>query len=572
MITDTIKNSIKAVLDSLEIEVAEEQIELEHPAELSHGDYACNIALRLAGELSTNPRELAEKIVAALEGGLPEEVTEVTVAGPGFINFHLSSVFFAESVKQIQERGDDFGTSDGSAGRKTIFEYTTQNLLKEFHVGHLMSHVIGNAIANIYQSQGAEVRRDSYQGDVGMHIAKAVWAIMASDDPFPADRETPAQKANYLGGMYAAGDTAFTQNESSREKIEVINEQIYSGKNAEVSEVYKNACQWSLESYQSLYDRLGVQLDWQFFESETAPIGKDIVQQGLDEGIFEENDGAVIYRGDEEAGLHTRVFINSAGIPTYEAKDLGLMQLKYQEYAYDEAVIFTANEQNEYFKVVLAAAGEAIPDLAEGTTHIGHGMLQLKDGKMSSRTGDVLSAEELLDTVKERAKAKIADRLDTDGREAVAENIAQAAVRYAILKGDAAKNVAFDTEQALSFEGNSGPYLQYTYARCRSLLEKAAEEGFQPDAGTIWPEETTDIERLLYRFPSVVARAADQYAPHLIATYLHDLARIFNTFYGNTQIVVAADETPYRLALVQTTAQTLKNGLHLLGITAPEEM
>jgi arginyl-tRNA synthetase len=248
------------------------------------------------------------------------------------------------------------------------------------------------------------------------------------------------------------------------------------------------------------------------------------------------------------------------------------MQIKHDAYPYNEAVIFTANEQNEYFKVVLAAAGEVLPELADKTTHIGHGMLQLADGKMSSRTGDVLSAEALLDTVKDKAAVKVAERLDADASDPVTENIAQAAIRYAILKQDASKNVVFDTQQSLSFEGNSGPYLQYTYARCQSLLQKAADEGFSPDTSLRGSAEITDIERLLYRFPTTVEQSARNYAPHLLATYLHDLARQFNTFYGNTQIVIESDETPYRLSLVQATAQVLKNGLNLLGILAPEEM
>ncbi|MEX2369002.1 MAG: arginine--tRNA ligase [Candidatus Paceibacterota bacterium] len=585
MIIDTIKNSLKAALEALDIFTGVE-IQLEHPADLSHGDYACNVAMQLAGEIGTNPRELAKKIVAELEQNLPAEIASVEVAGPGFINFHLSPAFFAQSLQEIVTAGADFGRSDRLGGQKTIFEYTTQNLMKEFHVGHLMSHVIGNAIANIYDSQGAEVRRDSYQGDVGMHIAKVVWAIWKDKDtqePFPDTADTPQKKAKYLGMKYSFGDKMYAPKdedlagfsegkEKNQEEIEEINKKIYKKSDSEINEFYEKACAWSLESYQSLYDRLGVELDWQFFESETAPVGKAIVEKGLDKGVFEENEGAVIYRGDEEEGLHTRVFINSADIPTYEAKDLGLMQLKHDAYAYDEAVIFTANEQNEYFKVVLAAAREVIPELAEKTTHIGHGMLQLTDGKMSSRTGNVLSAAELLNTVKEKAEAKISERKAGEVKSGTAELIAQAAIRYAILKQDASRNVIFNVEQSLSFEGDSGPYLQYTFARCRSLLAKAGDGGLEPSVELLEAGEATAVERLLYRFPAVAHQAADKYAPHLVATYLHELAKSFNSFYGSTQIISDAAAAGYRLAITEATAQVLENGLKLLGIKAPEKM
>jgi arginyl-tRNA synthetase len=581
MIADTLQFHITKALDALDIAPPEE-IGIEHPDELAHGDYASNVAMVLASEVDTGPRELAEEIVNGLRSDMPDGVESVEIADPGFINFTLTDKFLAESLKRIINDGDSFGSNNLYENKKKIFEYTTQNLMKEFHVGHLMSHVIGNAIANIHEFKGAEVKRNSYQGDVGMHIAKVVWAIWKdkdSQEPFPDDVETPQEKANYLGKKYAFGDKMYDPEdlagfsegkEQNKKEIEEINKKIYKESDPEINEIYEKARKWSLESYEEIYDRLGVELGWQFFESETAPVGKEIVKEGVEKGVFEKSDGAIVYDG-EKKGLHTRVFINSDGIPTYEAKDLGLMKVKHEAYSYDEAIVFTANEQNEYFQVVLSAAEEALPDIGKKTTHIGHGTLELSSGKMSSRSGEVLPANKLLDDLYEKAYEKIADRIEGDTKHDTAESIAQAAVRYEILKQDVDKNVTFDIEEALSFEGNSGPYLQYTYVRAQSILQEANCTADQLEKIEAAPSQHPEVARILYRFPSVVQRSAHNFTPQFVAGYLYSVAKSFNTYYGNTKII--ADDTQiYRLALTAATAQVLKNGLRLLGIETPKKM
>lgn len=590
---------IGEVLAELEV-AAPDEIELEHPDRLEHGDYASNVAMVVA---DGNPRDLAQEIVEQLKKDLPDKVQSVEVAGPGFINFTLTGEFFVDSLHKVLDKNVQFGSKNLYDDKKKIFEYTTQNLMKVFHVGHLMSHVIGNAIANVHEAEGAEVKRNSYQGDVGMHIAKVIWAIKTSPrGPFPDDIKTPQDKAHYLGAMYALGDAAYSRNDLSgfsisggkerlRKEIEKIkaniedlniedrkvqikdiNKKIYSSSTTKnIDSIYEKACSWSKESYQAVYSRLGVDLDFKFYESKTTPKGRQIVLDGLEKGIFEKSEGAIVYPG-EKYGLHTRVFINSEGIPTYEAKDLGLMKVKYNAYQYDEAIVFTANEQNEYFEVVLDAAKKALPEIGDKTTHIGHGILQLPSGKMSSRTGDILSAEKLLDLVHEKAMQKISGRIDGGLEDEAAEDIAQAAVRYSILKQDIGKDITFDPDQALSFEGNSGPYLQYTHARAHSLLQEAGVTADDLKQIDTFPDEQPEVARLLYRFPEVVEHSARDYAPRYIANYLYQVGQSFNTFYGNTKIVGEGEREDYRLALTAATAQVLENGLKLLGIEAPKEM
>jgi arginyl-tRNA synthetase len=258
------------------------------------------------------------------------------------------------------------------------------------------------------------------------------------------------------------------------------------------------------------------------------------------------------------------VFINKEGLPTYESKELGLAKIKYDAFPYDTSIVITGNEVNDYFRVLLDAMQKIFPELAAKTEHYSHGMLRLPTGKMSSRTGEVITATWLLD----EAKANIVNNV-SGVEETVAEAAAVAAVKYSILRQSKGKDIIFDFAQSLSFEGDSGPYLQYTYARTCSILGKAgkvpvAVENAHKDYGV--------LQKLLVRFPEVVLRASEEREPHHIANYLIEVAREFNSFYGNTMILDETPDQPYKLALTKAVGTTLKNGLWLLGIVAPDKM
>jgi len=306
-----------------------------------------------------------------------------------------------------------------------------------------------------------------------------------------------------------------------------------------------------------------------FFESETWQMGKKLVEEYLKKGVFEKSDGAVVFRG-EKYGLHTRVFITSGGLPTYEAKDLGLAQVKLEKYSFDTSITITAVEQAEYFKVVQKAIEFIFPELVEKIKHVSHGMLRLSTGKMSSRTGDIIVAESILNEVQEKVLEKM-EEANTEGKDKIADQIAVGAVKYSILKQAPGNDIIFNFEKSLSFEGDSGPYLQYTYARTQSILNKAEDVNISASTEKM-PEMITNVERLLHQFPEVVELSLYKYEPHYITTYLIQLASAFNNFYAKKRIVDSGENAPYRLALTSATAIILKNGLHLLGIEAPEKM
>jgi arginyl-tRNA synthetase len=319
---------------------------------------------------------------------------------------------------------------------------------------------------------------------------------------------------------------------------------------------------------------LATTFDNYIFESKTGPNGKKIVEKNIGK-VFEKSEGAVIFKG-ENYGLHTRVFISKEGLPTYEAKELGLAKIKYDRIRYDKSIVVTGNEINEYFKVLLKAMSMIYPPLALKTVHVSHGMLRLPEGKMSSRTGKVITAVVLLHDIKE----KIFERMDDRGmkkreKEKIAEKVAVGALKYSILKQINGKDIIFDFDKSISFEGDSGPYLQYSYARARSILRKARKEQIKRIG---WEKimrvkEVTELEKILYRFPEVVERAGNEYSPHYIVTYLIELASAFNSFYAGGKIVDKSDsESPHKVVLTEVFSIILKNGLNLLGIQAPEKM
>ncbi len=563
MIEEKIKNLIKEGLKELGIETNE--ILLEHPADLSMGDYSTNVAMVLAKKEKQNPRVLAENLVDKMNNGIPKEISRIETKN-GFINFYLSTEFFAKSVEEILEKKENFGKNNWLMGKKVIVEYTDPNPFKELHIGHLMSNTIGESISRIVEASGAEVKRACYQGDIGLHVAKTVWAMMKN-------KMEGRFTVSYLGEMYAKGSRAYLESETEKKEIEEVNKKIYQNDQEICEKFYLPGRKVSLDYFETIYKKLGTKFDFYFFESETGILGKDIVEKNIGD-VFEKSEGAIVFKGENfHPSLHTRVFVNKEGLPTYEAKELGLAKIKYGEYPYTNSIVITGNEVNDYFRVLLEAMEQVFPDLAEKTKHISHGMLRLPTGKMSSRTGDVVTAESLLFLISERVLEKIKETNRGDMGVVFVNQVAVSALKYSILKNAIGGDIIYDFDKSISFEGDSGPYLQYSYARAKSILEKALEEKIV--SNNLIPKEwqTTEVEKIIYRFPEIVSRSAEEFEPHYIAVYLTEIARAFNAFYGSTKIVDKDNlDSGYKIALTEAFSIVIKNGLKLLGIEAPERM
>lgn len=554
---DELEKQVAAVCKELfDTEVS---IELTRPEE-RFGDYATNIALQLAPRLGKNPREIGEALAVKLRESLAGQVKEISIVDPGFLNFKLEDrQLLADLAGQPRQK---------SAGREILIEFGDPNPFKAMHLGHLYSAIAGDAIARLFEVSGATVRRASYHGDVGMHAAKAVWQLRNLQRERQAKGEdissTPAaERAGFLNQAYAAGAKEYEANTTARSEIQDVNEHIYRRDDDEINALCELGKKWSFEIFDEIFDELGIHYQKRYLESDSSATGLKFVRQNVGK-VFEESDGAVVFRG-EKAGLHTRVFINSRGLPTYEAKDLGLAEMKQQDFPEaDESVIITAHEQTEYFKVMLAALRQIDPKIADKTRHMAHGFLSLTTGKMSSRTGKVYPAADLLTAVHEAVKRLYAE---SDGQTRTETYLA--AVKYTFLKSRVGSDIIFDIEESVTLEGNSGPYLQYAHARARSVLRKAGSAKAEQPAD-LEPDERS-LARKLSEYPETVDRAVDELMPHHICTYLYELAQTFNRFYEHNR-VIGDPRQAQRLYLVGRYTEILKTGLGLLGIAAPEKM
>ena len=606
-----IKEAIERVVG--ELALPEVEYVVEHPGDERHGDWSSNIAMAIFAKNKESgiseksiksPRELAQILVTKLQNDTEiasiVQLEKITVAGPGFINFWLTSEYLASEVGRAVS-DDQYGMNDNLKGKKVMVEYTDPNPFKEFHIGHLMSNTIGESIARLMESQGALVKRVNYQGDVGLHVAKSVWGMskkmeQEGENLAALEEKSITERQRFMGAAYALGATAYEDPTSSptslgaRDEIIRINKAIYDESDTAVMKLYKAGREWSLQYFETIYARLGTKFDEYFFESEAGPVGLTVVEEGLAKEVLEIGEGgAVVYKGEKD-GLHTRVFRNSMGLPTYEAKDLGLAKSKYGRYKYDLSVIVTANEITEYFRVVLRVMEQLYPDLRKMTLHMPHGVMKLTTGKMSSRTGKVVTGEGLLDELRRVVLSKMETSSEgseharkIENKDEVADKVAVGAMKWTVLRQQIGGDIVYDPEKMTNLQGDTGPYVQYTYARAKSVLAKAKTENKEQrilniDEVSVRDEEL-NLMRWIARYPEVVmqsvpspeamaGKAGEKVAPNVIASYLYELSSRFNSFYNGNKI--AGNEG--RVVITQAVANVLKSGLNLLGIAAPREM
>ncbi len=525
---DLIRNTLqKAVGEGIVIPVA-------HTDDFKNGDYASPVAFVLAKQWKVAPKDAAQKVFEKLV--LPKEIKKVEVAGNGYLNFFLADEYVARMVQGVDS---NFGKNDFYKGQKGMVEYTDPNPFKVFHIGHLMNNSIGETLARLAEFGGAQVIRACYQGDVGLHVAKAIWALLQ-------DKENFQNTIEYWGKVYVTGSSEY---ENHKAEIDELNKKIFEKTDPEIQKYYELGRALSLEYFETIYKKLDTHFDRYFFESEVAQEGIKLVKDNPQ--VFELSEGAMVFKGS-----HTRVFLNSKGLPTYEAKELGLTATKFREFS-DIAfsLVVTGNEQNDYFKVVKEALLKIDPKY--NIRQFGHGLMRFADGKMSSRKGNIVSAEDLISDIEASVKEK---NPDSDS-----EKIAIAAIKYSILRQAVGGDIIYDKEKSVSFEGDSGPYLQYSCVRAKSVLAKAG-------TAEIKNRTISALDRMILRFPEVVLRAQTEFAPHHVVTYLTQLAGEFNNFYAHNKILDAGDDTGYRLVQTKAFIETMQNGLKILAIQVPSKM
>ena len=608
----------KALKKALKIDLKIEDIHIEYPQEEKFGDYSTNVAMLLAKKNGKNPRELASKLISELnkDKGFLEIFQKCETAGPGFINFSINSNMLVKNLGNILNLKDKYGSNDTLKSKRISFEYAHPNPFKAFHIGHLRNIILGESLIRIIENFDAEVIRVNYQGDVGMHIAKSIWGILELEKKdgitMSSLKDKPNKlKAEFLGKAYAVGASAYKDSLSAKNEIHSINALVYCAAQeiqekkyhiklqtdykklipkdnpyelAQIKNIWLTGRQWSLDYFKTnIYERLGSHFKREYMESETMKLAEENISKALKKGILIKSQGAIIFDGSKY-GLDTRVFANSKGLPTYEGKELGLAPMEFTDNGkIDLNIHNVAVEQISFFKVTFKVKELLDPEIYKGKMyHNPYEFVGLKKGKMSSRLGNVVLAEDILNEASEKIKIVISEKKSTLSQteiKEIAETVGVAAIKYSFLNINAFKYLAFDFEKSLNFEGDSGPYLQYTYTRANSIITQANSKQLAANSWMLkadsWKlnHEEAAVMKSLVKFPEIVFEAGKQLSPNLICNYLFDLAQKFNLFYKKNKVLTAPEEEKnLRLTITACTAQVIKKGLYLLGINTLEKM
>ncbi len=592
-IKEQISKNLLDIVKGLGVEIGD--VVVEQPNDSSNGDLTSNIAMRISKELKSNPMDVANSIASKYPKS--DDIDKVEAVKPGFLNFFFSEKYLLEVLEEINVKGDEYFKLDVKNGEKYLIEYTDPNPFKTFHIGHLYTNMVGESFACLTQALGACVKRVNYQGDVGLHVAKTMWGLekMLNDQGITfaeLSNRSLVERVRYLGDAYMLGFKIYNDEkvESVIGEIKDINYYLFSLyipslerkeyftqlEERNISKMYRLGREWCLEYFERIYERTGTKFDKYYFESQMGKKGLQIVKenmQGKGKDIFKESEGSVIYEGDESKGLHTRVFVNSEGLPTYESKEIALALQKFVDFSFDKSITITANEQSSYFKVVFDVLSQLQPEIASRSLHFSHGLVRLPGAeKMSSRKGKIIEGEWLLNETEKRVKEAMVSngKWSKEEIEEVSDLIAMAAIKYSFLKVTVGKDVVFDFERSTTFDGDTGPYLLYVYARCNSILMDAKQE-VNPKATGELENCSKELLRVISNYKEVLLASAVNYSPSTLCTYLFNLGQLFNSFYQNVR-VLDSDNRDFLLNVVNATAQTMRHGLNVLGIKVVERM
>lgn len=591
-ITDSITTLIKEAALSLDLPLSKkDEIFLEHPADREHGDYATNIALKLFGQLSANqkdsfenPRQLATAIVTAMNKKMNSILSKIQVAGPGFINFTLSEHFLLEELERVLTNSDQLAPQINQ-GKRVVVEYSSPNIAKPFTIGHLRSTIIGDAVANLLEETGAEVLRDNHLGDWGTQFGKQIYAIKTWGDEKEIEQsERPVKK---LVQLYVKFHQEAEKDPALEDKGREWFKRLEAG-DPEARRLWKKCVAWSWREFASIYQKLGVSFSQEFdngkglgesfFEDKMEAVIEELAEKKLlQEGI---NGAKLVFFSDDK--YPPAMILKGDGTTLYHTRDLATDKYRLDKYKPDLVINEVGMEQKLYFEQLIEIERLLGWYKPEERYHLQHGMFRFKDKKMSTRKGNVIWLEDVLLEAFKRVKKVAHKRLD----EGEMWKVAIGALKYNDLKRQATSDVIFDWDEIVRLDGNSGPYLQYTFVRCQSILEKVSQrleneaDGFDV---LINIKEVKDIEkasceidllRIFYKYYEVLKQASMQKAPYLVANYLYRLAQAFNVFYTRQPILKEKNQhsRQFRLALTKATATILEHGLGILNIALPAEM
>lgn len=596
MIDSIIRNLVSEAFDKeFGVEIAVEKIALSATKKEFEGDFTLVVFpfMQMCG--LKNPVELANKLGAYVVS--QTQWIESFNVIKGFLNFVVADSYWQNFLLK-NYKSETFGYSPIREDKPVVVEYSSPNTNKPLHLGHIRNNLLGWSVAEILKANGYAVKKVNLVNDRGIHICKSMLAWKKF-----SDGETPqssGMKGDHLvGKYYVAFDKAYKEEianlvskgmdkEEAEKNAPILLEaqamlKRWEEKDAEVVDLWKQMNAWVYAGFDETYNKLGIDFDKVYYESETYLLGKDLVNKGLEKGVFYRREDGSVWIDLTKDGLDEKLLLRKDGTSVYMTQDLGTACLRHDDFGSERLVYVVGNEQNYHFAVLKLVLEKLGMEWAKDLYHLSYGMVELPNGKMKSREGTVVDADDLIAQMIETAKAQTEEHGKTEGftSEQASElysQLALGALKYFILKVDPKKNMLFNPEESIDFNGNTGPFIQYTHARIRSIIRKS--ENFDSmkmpssDEKIEFNSKEKEVLNCLFSFPSVVRQAGETYSPSLIANFAFDLAKNFNAFYQDTPILRENDETKrnMRLRLSYFTGATIKTAMHLLGIDVPERM
>ena len=542
--------------------------------------------------LRKNPKEIAGKIGEFLKNEV-EEVNDYNVVG-GFLNLLIDEDYYKNFLQSIREN-ENFGLTPVDENSKSLMvEYSSPNTNKPLHLGHIRNNLLGHSISEIYKATGKPVIKTQIINDRGIHICKSMLAWQKF-----GKGETP--ESSGLKGDKLAGKYYVEFDREYKKQVKELQEQGYSeeeakkkapilleaqemlrkweAKDPEVMELWEKMNNWVYQGFEETYKNLGISFDKNYYESDTYILGKEVVEEGLKKGVFYKKEDGSVWADLSGEGLDEKLVLRADGTSVYITQDLGTAIKRFRDFDIDSHIYVVGNEQDYHFQVLFLILKKLGYEWADKLYHLSYGMVELPEGKMKSREGTVVDADDLMEEMTKTAReiSKELGKLEgysEEEKERLYKIIGLGALKYYILKVDPKRNILFDPKKSIDFQGNTGPFIQYTYARIQSILRKGGEDKEVNWEKIHLQDKEKEILKQLALFPAIIQNAAEQQNPGIIANYIYDLVKLYNSFYQSIPILAAADENEknFRVLLSKKVGETVKNGFNLLGIEVPERM
>lgn len=570
-------------------QISLDRLEIQNTRKEFKGEYTL-VTFPLIKELRKKPEDIGNEIGEALLS--KNIITDFNVV-KGFLNLSFPSSFWLTNfVENATDKEFGFKRADKNS-KSVMVEYSSPNTNKPIHLGHIRNNLLGYSVAQIFQAAGCKVNKTQIINDRGIHICKSMlaWEKFGNGET----PESSGMKGDHLVGKYYV--------EFDKHYKQEINELVGQGQSkedaeknaplfleaqemlrkweagdAEVRALWEKMNGWVYDGFEKTYNRLGVDFDHYQYESNTYLLGKDLIEEGLEKGVFFKKADGSVWIDLTEEGLDEKLVLRSDGTAVYMTQDIGTAVERFEDFKFDQLIYVVGNEQDYHFKVLFLILQKMGYSWADALEHLSYGMVNLPDGKMKSREGTVVDADDLMADMHQTAKeisselGKLEDYSEEE-RESLYESIGMGALKYFILKVDPKKGILFDPKESVDFNGDTGPFVQYTHARIQSILNREQPKDFDLNLIEL-NENEIEIIRHLYNLEETIQKAANELSPALIANYVYDLVRLFNSFYQNHSILKAENDNlkSFRLFLSQWTALVIKNTLFLLGIDSPERM